>query len=90
MVRLAPAGVQQNERSASVQHQIVVNLVLMHVVLLGISVIGRGYSGACMHHHIGVVSRNRWIGMKRSRIGFLHGCLLFSAAVPLRRPNGSS
>ena len=52
---LRPSRVQQGEDPLSLDHQVVIHLVLMDVVLLKAIVIRRGRCRTAMNHHIGSI-----------------------------------
>lgn len=52
---LIPLGIEQGETTGTMQHKLVVDLVVMHVKLLIVSVIGWRGRRALMNHHIGAI-----------------------------------
>ena len=63
MVGLRPVWVQQSQGAVSVQYQVVVDLVMVHIDLLGVLVIGLLHCSTMMSHDIGTIG-SRQAGIK--------------------------
>ena len=65
MVGLRPVGVQQCEGAVSVQYQVVVDLVIVHIELFAVLVIGWSHGSTMMNQDIGTIGA-RYAGIKES------------------------